>query len=125
MSATNTLADILKTTPTASSASGLSTLLVNSLGELVKTGTMLVNATARTNLDLNDFHGHWGIFTIDNFTNTCQNVPVQASGLVIISFGGFQIILRGGLGGRIYFRSYTSGAWQPWKEVTASTAIQS
>ena len=116
MSATSPLADFLKAVQTATSLSGLSTLLVDSLGELVRTGAILIQTKTQTNLDLNDVRD-WRICVIDSLSGNMQNAPVKASGMVLVSLSSYHIVLRGGEGGVIYFRAYNNG-WQAWKKVS-------
>lgn len=115
---TTTLAAVLKAVQTASSVSGLSTLLLNSSGELAKMGAMLIQPNYMTFTDLNDVRD-WLITKIDTLSKPVENAPVKASGLILISFGTYHIILRAGEGGKIYFRAHTdSTGWQPWKTVS-------
>ena len=118
MSTLKALAMLLKAVQNASSPSGLSTLLVNALGELVKTGAIMIQTNSRTAFDLNDVRD-WRIMVIDSLSGTVNGAPVRASGMVLISFGNYHIILRAGEGGKIYFRAYTeSTGWQPWRTVS-------
>ncbi len=121
MSTPALLTEILKSAQTASSTSGLSNLLFNSLGELVKMGTILVSKDVQRSLDLNDVTD-WTIFELDSLPGTCLNAPVKAAGMIFIGFRTVQTILRAGEGGQIYFRSTVSGVWQPWKKVTMTAA---
>lgn len=109
------LRDKFKNAPTATSPSGLSTLLVNALGELVKTGAILIQPQTQYISDLNAI-SRWCIMILDALSAECLNCPVRASGLVFMCFGNYQIILRAGDGGKIYFRANNSG-WQSWKTV--------
>ena len=113
-----TLAAVLKAVQTATSVSNLSTLLVNSLGVLVKTGAILIQQTSTTFADLNDVTD-WRIAVLDTLSITTANAPVKANGMILVSLGTYHVILRAGDGGQIYFRAHTSSTgWQPWKTVS-------
>ena len=86
------------------------------MGELVRTGAILIQTKTQTNLDLNDITD-WRIINFDALSGTCLNSPAKASGMTLISFGKFHIVLRAGEGGVIYYRAYNSG-WQAWQKVS-------
>lgn len=115
---TRTLADVLKSAPSATSHSGLSSLLFNSSGEPMKTGTMIVGGGLPSQ-DLNDIMD-WRIALINNLNGTIQNAPATANGMILISLGDYHIVLRAGGGGIIYFRCCPTSGWTAWKKVAMS-----
>lgn len=115
MSLTKTLTDKLKSAPIATSVSGLSTVLVNALGELVRTGAIMIQTYAPGSFDMDEIRD-WRIIVFNSLSHTVNGAPFKANGMVLIALGDYHIVLRAGEGGKIYYRAY-SGGWQPWKTV--------
>lgn len=122
MSDVMTLINFLKELPTATSVSGLSTLCVSSLGELVKLiGAVKIDMKEQT-LVLDDI-SETSILCPDVST---QNVPGGAgTGAMVMtlvtSYGTrFQFLAKAGSGGVLFFRAYSklSAAWHPFQKVT-------
>lgn len=120
MSATNSLADILKSAQTASSPSGLSTLLVNALGEIVKMGAIQIDLTIHRNLDLNEIKEP----CILGIGQPCQNCPLSYENLLLVCIptgsSVYQWLARSGGGGQFLFRPFST-VWYPWKEISMTS----
>ena len=121
MSKTRTLKEKLKSAQTVTSISGMSTLLVNTLGELAKTGAIKIDLTARV-IDLNEV------------TESCilavkmgsTNLPVDATVAlvcIVTELSIFHIVLRGGNGGEIYFRAHSSTGWGGWWKLSMTAVV--
>lgn len=119
---TKKFSDILKGAQTATSTDGLWTLLINTAGELLKTGVVRIeNEKMLDGVDINNIKD----FRITCVQNSCLNIPIKANGLALISIPVeskvYHIMLRAGEGGMIYFRSFDN-TWNPWKKVSTTPA---
>ena len=103
----------------ASAGSDLINLLTNVAGDLETTQGVYINLKMHS-VDLNEIDYP----CIIGLTNTCQNTPYSASGMLLISIpvkGSkviYHIVLRAGEGGHIAYRAKpTADGWQSWKYI--------
>lgn len=120
MSAVKTLADILNAAQKDTSTEGISNLVANAAGEFQKTGAFQIDTTTfLSDVDLNDIMD----MRIVSVLNSCKNIPVFASNMILIcipilTYAVYQIMLRTGDGGMIFFRAYNQTSWQSWQKVS-------
>lgn len=127
MSDSRKLSDVLKSTQTASSLSGLSMLLVNSLGELAKNpdalSPFLTVKTYPAGMDLNDFVTP-GMF---KFSSNPKNSPINLAGNFLYVWShtaGYvsQKVEDLMWGHGIYHRHMRDGGdWSSWVKVGSET----
>lgn len=115
-----TMSDLLASVSKVSSAAGLYALLVSGSGIIsALNGTNILPLFPKTIIgDLDECMGN-GIFIVDK---TCTNLPIMAEGIVMLNLTpinaiSYQILLRAGNSGEIYYRPRDNAGWHPWKRV--------
>lgn len=120
-----TMSDLLASASKVSSAAGLYALLVSGSGIIsALNGMNILPLFPKTvDTDLDSFTEN-GIFLIGN---ECPNSPVQGNGKVLLNLRTFgiyiyQVVLRAGAGGVIYYRAKGDNGWCAWKKVVFEPA---
>lgn len=120
-----TMSDLLTSASKVSSAAGLYALLVSGSGIIsALNGTNILPLFPKTvNTDLDSFTEN-GIFLI---AAECPNSPVQGNGKVLLNLTTlgmytYQVVLRAGVGGVIYYRAKGDNGWCAWKKVVFEPA---
>lgn len=118
MSLTKTLTDKLKSAPIATSLSGLSILLVNALGELVRLKETPLIIWGSKMMDMNEFVSS-GIYKLDS--NTINSPVGNSQGSIVLHLqwdsNAYYQLMFCYQDLTLLFRGAKTKIWRPWKRV--------